>query len=75
MIVATAKLAPNRFDKTSKTSALLVVVKNCCVISMKIPKIKENTNANAKGLELRALSNFFFKYKNHSVVNTKCKIT
>lgn len=71
MIVVTAKLAPNRFDKTSKISAILVVVKYCCISSIKIPKIKENTNAKAKGLKLLALSNFFFKYKNQSVVNTK----
>lgn len=71
MIVATARLAPNRFDKTSKISALLVVVKSSCIISIKIPKINEIKKANAKGLKLLALSNFFFKYKNQSVVNTK----
>jgi hypothetical protein len=71
MIVITAKVAPVILAKTSKTSALLVVVKNACINSIEIPKINEKINEKAKGLKLLGLFNFFLKYKNQSVVNTK----
>ena len=67
----TARVAPEILAKTSKTSAVLVVVKNCWINSIAIPKKNENTKAHAKGLRLLGLFNFFFKYKNQSVVNTK----
>lgn len=71
MIAAEARTAPRRFDKTSKISALLVVVKISCIISTKIPKTNENTTANSRGLTLLEQINFFFKYKNQRNVNTK----
>ena len=48
-IMATAaRKAPNKFAKISKTSALLVVVKYCCINSIAIPKTKEPINVKNK---------------------------
>ena len=71
MIENTARKAPIKLAKTSKTSALLVVVKYCCISSMAIPKTKEPINEKLKRRKLLEPTNFFFKYKNQSVVNTK----
>ena len=66
-----ARKAPNKFAKISKTSALLVVVKYCCINSIAIPKTKEPIMVKVKSLKLFELVNFFFKYKNQRIVNTK----
>lgn len=66
-----ARKAPIKFAKISKTSAVLVVVKYCCISSMVIPKIKEPVNEKLKRRKLFEPINFFFRYKNQSVVNTK----
>ena len=71
MIENTARKAPTILAKTSKTSALLVVVKYCCINSMAIPKKNEQITENAKSRELLNLTHLFLKYKNQSVVNTK----
>ena len=39
-----ASIAPTKLAKTSKISALLVVVKYCCINSMAIPKTNEPSN-------------------------------
>ena len=67
----TARKAPSKLAKTSKISALLVVVKYCCISSIAIPKTKEPINEKLKRLKLFEPINFFFKYKNQSAVNTK----
>ncbi len=72
-IPITASVAPDKFAKISSGSPDLVVVKNCCNISIIIPKIIENTNEIANGLKEFALFNFFLKNKNQSDTNTKWK--
>lgn len=47
-----AKLAPVILAKTSKKSAVLVVVTNSCNISIVIPKKTDNINEMKKGLNL-----------------------
>jgi len=44
----TARVAPVILAKTSKTSALLVVVKNACINSIEIPKINEKKSQRLK---------------------------
>ncbi len=48
MIENTARKAPIKLAKTSKTSALLVVVKYCCINSMAIPNTNEQITEKAK---------------------------
>lgn len=73
MIPITASVAPDKFAKTSSRSPVLVVVKNCWIISIAIPKTNENTNEIAKGLKEFVLLNFFLKNKNQSSTNIKWK--
>lgn len=70
-IATTAKLAPDKFANSSRTSALLVVVKNCCINSIATPKKNENTKEITKGLKMFDVISFFLKNKNQRVVNTK----
>ena len=48
--VKTANIAPVLLATTSKISACLVVVIDCCNISIAIPKTKEKTKEYIKGL-------------------------
>ncbi|HSD05831.1 MAG TPA: hypothetical protein VLC96_01195 [Flavobacterium sp.] len=52
MTAKTAKRAPVTLATPSKTSACLVVVKNCCINSIPIPNTNENMNAVNKGFKL-----------------------
>ena len=67
----TAKSAPTVFARTSKTSALLVVVNKPCNISIVIPKAKENTTEYSKDLNIVPVCNCLLKNKNQTKVNTK----
>ncbi len=66
-----ARKAPTTLAKTSKISALRVVVMYCCINSIEIPKKKENPKDKTNGLKILAQFNFFLKYKNQSIVNIK----
>ena len=52
MTTATPKIAPDKFAKTSNTSACLVVVNNSCAISIPIPKKTENRKEIIMGFKL-----------------------
>lgn len=51
----TANIAPTTLARTSRTSALLVVVIKFCNISIAIPKTKEKIKEYIKGLILLSL--------------------
>ena len=70
-IATTARIAPTVLAKTSIISALLVNVIYCCINSIEIPNKSEKTKDQSNGLTLLELLNFFLKYKNQRVVNTK----
>jgi hypothetical protein len=65
-----AEKAPDAFAKISKKSPFLVVVKDCCANSIRIPNSTEEIKINIPSLKL-----FFWflllKYKNHKFTNTK----
>lgn len=67
----TARKAPTKFAKISKISALLVVVKYCCINSIVIPKTNEHSTEKVKSRKLLIVNHLFLKYKNQSDVNTK----
>jgi hypothetical protein len=71
MIENNARKAPIKLAITSKTSALLVVVKYSCINSMVIPNTNEQITEKAKSRKLLNFTHLFLKYKNQSVVNTK----
>ena len=70
-MIITAIISPVVFARTSKISALLVVVNNSCEISIPIPKTNENKTANIKGLNMVFICNCLLKNKNQKKVNAK----
>ena len=70
-IIQTARIAPDKFAKTSTKSPFLVVVNSACAISIAIPKKMENINDTTKGLKIVKLFICFLKKKNQSDVKTK----
>lgn len=70
-INTTAKVAPEIFPKTSKTSACLVVVKSSWAISIPIPKKTENRNETITGFTPTKVLARLLKYKKQSNVSTK----
>ncbi len=66
-----ARVAPDKFAKTSNKSPFLVVVNKACAISITIPKKMESINDSNKGFKTSELFICFLKNKNQSDVNTK----